>query len=109
MFNQSSSTLKAAGSSGGEQINDFLDGFVGAVIGSFELAVGLVLRIGCVVEAAVGKRSAQPLVKEQEEQRDLNAFGGEAVGVAGSVTLQQRMAFELAQIVAQLVEAVGSV
>lgn len=54
MFNKSSSTLKAAGSSGGEQINDFLDGFVGAVIGSFELAVGPVLRIGCVVEAAVG-------------------------------------------------------
>ena len=33
---------EVAASSGGEQINDFLDGFVGAVIGSFDLAVGAV-------------------------------------------------------------------
>ena len=34
---------------------------------------------------------------------------GEAVGVAGSIALQQAMAFEFAQVVAQLVDAVASV
>src|SRR4029077_8469887 len=34
--------------------------------------------------------------------------GGETVGVAGAVALQQTVAFELAQVVAQLVEAVGA-
>src|SRR5580692_10567360 len=33
---------------------------------------------------------------------DLNAFGGETIGVAGAV-LQQPMAFELAQVVAELI------
>ena len=51
-----------------------LDGFVGAVIGGFEPAVGTVLRVGAVMEAAVGERSAEPFMEEQEEQRDLDAF-----------------------------------
>ena len=41
------------------------------------------------MEDGVGERAAEPFVKEQEEQRDLNPFGGEPVGVAGAVTLQQ--------------------
>ena len=61
------------------------------------------------MEAAVGERAAEPFVEEQKEQRDLNPFGGEPVGVAGAVTLQQTVAFELAQVVAELVEAVGGV
>jgi hypothetical protein len=44
-----------------------------------------VLGVGTVVEAAIGERAAQPFVKEQEEERDLNAFGGETIGVAGVV------------------------
>ena len=55
------------------------------------------------MEAAVGERAAEPFVEEQKEQRDLNPFGGEPVGVAGAVTLQQTVAFELAQVVAELV------
>ena len=62
-----------------------------------------------MVEAAVGERAAEPFVEEQEEQRNLDAFGGETVGVAGAVALQQPVAFELAQVVAELVEAVGAV
>src|SRR5580693_3499494 len=95
--------------SGGEQIDDLLDGFVGAVVGSFELAGRRVMGVGAVVKAAVGERAAEPFVKEQEEQGDLNPFWGETVGVAGSVTLQQPVGFELAQVIAELVEPVGAV
>ena len=47
------------------------------------------------MKAVVGERAAEPFVKEQEEQGDLNPFWGETVGVAGSVTLQQPVGFEL--------------
>jgi hypothetical protein len=57
-----------------------------------------------MMKAAVSEGAAQPFMKEEKEQGELNSFRGEAVGVAGSVTLQQGMAFELAQIVAQLSE-----
>ena len=77
-----------------------MDGFVGAVVGGFEFACRLVLGVGTVVEAAIGERAAQAFVEEQEEERDLNAFGGETIGVAGAVALQQPVAFELAQVVA---------
>ena len=56
-----------------------------------------------MVEAAIGERAAQGFVEEQEEERDLNAFGGETIGVAGVVALQQPVALELAQIVAELI------
>jgi len=46
-------------------------------------------------------------MEENKQQGDLNALQGEAVGVAVAVTLQQPMRFELAQVVAELVEAVG--
>jgi hypothetical protein len=46
-------------------------------------------------------------MKEEKEQGDLDAFGREAVGVAGSVPLEQAVALELAQIVAQLVETIA--
>ena len=61
------------------------------------------------MEAAVGERTAEPFVEEEKEQRNLDAFWGEAVGVAGSIPLQQAMAFEFAQVVAQLADAVASV
>jgi hypothetical protein len=47
-------------------MNDFLNSLVGAMIGNLELAVGTVLGIGPVLEAAVGQWSAEPLVKEQK-------------------------------------------
>jgi hypothetical protein len=43
-----------------------LDGFVGAVVSGFKLAVGTVFKVGLVVEAAVGERSAQPFMEEQK-------------------------------------------
>ena len=86
-----------------------MNGVVGAVVGGFELAGWLVMGIGAVVEAAVGERAAEAFVEEQKKQGDLNPLGGETVGVAGAVTLQQPVALQLAQVVAQLVEAVGAV
>ena len=63
---QDDSNNEVAPSRGGEQIDDVLDGLVGAVVGSFESAVWAMLRVRTVVEAAVGKWSAQPFVEEQK-------------------------------------------
>ena len=68
------------------------------MVGGFEFADRLVLGVEAVVEAAVGERAAQPFVEEEKEQRNLNPFGGETIGVAGAVALQQPVAFELAQV-----------
>ena len=84
-----------------------MNGLVGAVVGGFEFAGRLVSGGGAVMETAVGEGTAEPFVEEEEEQRYLDAFGGEAVGVAGAVTLEQVVALELAQVVAELVQAVG--
>jgi len=59
------------------------------------------------MEAAVGERAAQALVKEQEQEGNVHACGGELVGVAGTVAFQQTVAFEFAQIVAELVQPVS--
>ena len=56
------------------------------------------------MEAAVGERTAQALMKEEEQQSNLDAFCREAVGIVSSVALQQAVSLELAQIVAQLVQ-----
>ena len=50
-----------------QEVDDPLDGGVGAVIGGFEPAVRPVLRVWPVMEAAVGERPAQALVEEEEE------------------------------------------
>ena len=42
-----------------------MNGVVGAVVGSFELAGRLVLEVGAVVEAAVGEWAAKPFVEEE--------------------------------------------
>src|SRR5262249_28257306 len=78
---------KIRGRSGGEEVDYVLNGFVGAVVGGFEFAGWLVSGVGPVVKAAVGEGCAEPFVKEQKEQRDLDAFWREPVGVARAVTL----------------------
>src|SRR5215471_18561117 len=94
-------------SSGGEQVDDFLDRCIGTMIGRLEPAIGSALRIGPMVEATVGGRTAQALMKEEEQQSNLDAFCREAVGIVSSVPLQQAVSLELAQIVAQLVQAIA--
>ena len=69
-----SAIYEVAPSRGGEQIDDVLDGFVGAVVGGFKSAVWAILSVRTAVEAAVGKWSAQPFVEEQKKQRDLNTL-----------------------------------
>src|SRR5215467_14486830 len=81
---EESNNLKA---SGGQEIDDLLNGVVGAVVGGFEFAGWLVSGSWAVMEAAVGERSAQPFVEEEEEQGYLDSFWREAVGVAGAVAL----------------------
>jgi len=59
------------------------------------------------MEAAVGEGATEALVEEQEQERNVDAFCGQAVGIAAAIALQQPVPFELAQIVAELVEAIG--
>ena len=63
--------------------------------------------IGFVMKAAVGQGSAKTLVKEEKQQCDLDALGGEKVAVAAAVALQQAVTFQFAEIVTELVQAVG--
>ena len=84
-----------------------LDGLVGLMIRGFEFAFRPVIGIGLVMEATIGERAAETLVEEQEQERDVHALGGEPIGVSAAVPLEKSMAFQLAQIVAELVEAVG--
>ena len=56
--------MEAPASSGSEQIDDFLDRCIGTMVGALEPAIGSVLRVGLVVEAAVGEGTAQALIKE---------------------------------------------
>jgi hypothetical protein len=53
-------------SSCSKQIDDVLDGSVGLVICRFEFAVRPMRGIGLMVEAAVGQRTAEAFVEEQE-------------------------------------------
>ena len=52
--------------SGGKQIDDLLDGFVGAVICGFQFTVWLVMGDRAVVEAAVSERTTEPFVEEEK-------------------------------------------
>ena len=66
------------------------------MVSGFQFAIGAVCRIGFVVKAAVGQRATEALVEEHEQERHLNAFGCEAVGVMVVLATQQTMAFEFA-------------
>ena len=46
-------------------------------------------------------------MEEHEDDRDLGAFVGEAVGIARAVALDQRMGAHLAQVVSELVQAIS--
>ena len=64
-----------------------MNGLVGAVVGGFKFAGRLVRSGGAVMETAVGEGAAESFVEEEEEQRHLDSFRRETVGVAGAVTL----------------------
>ena len=73
--------------SGGEEVDYVLNGVVGTVVSGFEFAGRLVSGVGAVVKAAVGEGPAEPFMEEQKEQRHLDAFWREAVGVAPAIGL----------------------
>jgi hypothetical protein len=83
-----------------------LDCLVGLVISKLEFAVWRAGRVGLMVEAAVSEGTAESFMEEQKQERNVNAFGGESVGVAAAIALRKAMAFQLPQIVAELVESV---
>ena len=62
---------------------------------------------GTTVEESVGQGAADTLVKEDEHQSNPDAFFGKLVGVSGSVTREQGMGFELAQVITELGPGVG--
>ena len=84
-----------------------LNSLVGLVIGGLQLGVGQMGRIGLVMKAAMGQWATEALVKEEEQEGDLDALAGEPVAVAGAVALKQAVAFQLTQVVAELVQFVG--
>ena len=67
--NRATSTLILAWSGGCQQLDNLLDGFVGAVVCGFELALWAVFWVWLVVEAAVGQWSAQTLMEEEKRAR----------------------------------------
>src|SRR5947209_8806815 len=107
IVNKTTSAFKEVTLRRGQKVNDFLNGLVCLVVGEFKFAVRSVAGIGPVMEATVGQRTAELLVEEQEQERDLHTFGGEPVSVAGSITFEQAVTFEFAQIVAELVQPVS--
>ena len=44
---------------------------------------------------------------KKRNRSDIDAFGSQAVSVAAAVSFQQAVPFEFAQIVAELIEAIG--
>ena len=84
-----------------------MDGSISVMIGDFQLAMGSMGGVWSVVKAAVSKWTAQALVEEQKQKSDLEAFAGQAIGVSCSVTFEQAVAFEFAQVVSKLVQSVG--
>jgi hypothetical protein len=49
-----------------EHVDNLLDGFVGAVVGGFKLAVWTVFKVWLVMEAAIRDGSAEPFMEEQK-------------------------------------------
>ena len=60
--------------SGGKQIDDLLDGFVGAVICGLQFTAWLMTSDRAVVEAAVGERTAEPFVEEENSNATWTPF-----------------------------------
>ncbi len=77
------------------------------MIGGLQRAIGAILGLRYVMKAAVGEWATEALVKKEEQQSHLDALGSQSIGEARAVALKQAMAFELAEIVAELIEEVA--
>ena len=65
------------------------------MVRGFEFAVWALCRVGSMVEATVRQGATEALVKEEEQECDVNAFCGEPISVTGAIALEQAMTFEL--------------
>ena len=83
-----------------------MNGLVGFVIGGFELTFRATGSMGLMMESAIGQGTAEALMEEQKQESDIESLGGEAVGVALPIALEQGMTLELAEVVTQLIQAV---
>ena len=83
-------------SSGGDEVNQFLNRGIGLVVGGFDFGGRWGAASGWVVKQAVSQRAADALVKEDEHGGHSGSLFREAVGVALAHPLQQAMAFHLA-------------
>ena len=84
-----------------------LDCRVSLVISGLEFAIGAVGKVWLVMKAAVSQRTAEAFMKEEEQERNLEALGGQTVGIATTVAFYKRMPLQFAEIVAKLVQSVG--
>ena len=91
--------------SSGEQVDDPLNGLIGFMIGGFDFA-GRLCGLRPTVEQAVGQRAADPFMKQDEQEGDADALGGEAIGVPTAVPLQEAMSLHFPQVVPDLGEGV---
>ena len=46
-------------------------------------------------------------MEQHKEEGDLVALGGKAIGIAAAVALQQAVGFHLAEVITELIQAVG--
>jgi hypothetical protein len=77
-------------------VDDVLNRRIGLVVSCFEGTGGLRLGIGSMMEEAAGERPAEPLMEEQEEERDAEALVGQAIRVAAAVAFEEAVRAELA-------------
>jgi hypothetical protein len=77
-----------------------VEGAVGFAVGGVEFRVRPTGLIGSVVKEAVGERTADALMEEHEEQSGPGSVVGEAIGIAPTVTFEQAVGFDLAQVIA---------
>ncbi len=75
--------------------------------GGFELGVGKLSAVGSAAEERMSQGTAETLVKKDQEDGDFHPLVGQAIGVTPAVTLEQAVGTHLAQVVAELVQAIA--
>ena len=75
--------------------------------GCFELAVGMMSVVRSAAEERMSQGTAETLVKKDQEDGNFHSLVRQAIGVTPAVTLEQAVGTHLAQVVAELVQAIA--